>query len=228
MRRFKVAAIAAPGATLTVDREGSHHLLDVVHIRRGERVLVFDGSGDEAPATLTDVQDGVAVLTIDGPIASARPAHPLHLVLAVLKGPAMDDAIRMATEAGATCIRPFLASRSIARGERVDRWERVALSAAQQCGRGDVPEVQAPTDLAGALAGLAGCELFVAVPGAPRAVPAKGPAAVVVGPEGGLTESEVRAVLAAGGRPIGLGRFVLRADTASAVAVALVAPDGEA
>ncbi len=222
-----MSGITDPGSRLTIDREGSHHLLDVVRIQRGEQVLVFDGLGSEAPATLTDVEDGVAVLTIDGPPRSASPTHPLHLVLAVLKGPAMDDAIRMATEAGATCIRPFLASRSIARGERVDRWERVASSAAQQCGRGDVPEVLAPTDLAGALAGLSGCELFVAMPGAARAEPAHGAAAVVVGPEGGLTEVEVRTILAAGGRPVGLGRFVLRADTAAAVAVALVAPNSD-
>lgn len=226
MRRFRVPALAEQGTTITFDRDGSHHLLEVVHIRRGEAVVVFDGTGNEARATLTDVHDGAAVVTIDGPIRSSRPTFPLHLVLAVLKGPAMDDAIRMATEAGATCIRPFLASRSIARGERVDRWERVAASAAQQCGRGDVPSVLAPTDLADALADLVGCELFVAVPGSARAQPANGPAAVVIGPEGGLTPFEVRAVLAAGGAPVGLGRFVLRADTAAAVAVALVAPDG--
>lgn len=219
-------ALPAPGERTALDRTPAHHLLDVLRIRRGERVRIFDGSGLEADALLVEVTDGVPWLEVVGPARSACPPHPLHVLLAIAKGPAMDAAIRMVTEAGATHLHPILTARSVPKGDRADRWERIAASAAQQCGRADVPTLAALDRLDGALAQLpAGLDARVAVPGAAPLAAAEGPAAVLIGPEGGLTTEEVDRALAAGFRAMGLGRFVLRAETAAAVAVAMTAPN---
>src|SRR5690606_11087678 len=114
---------------------------------------------------------------------------------------------------------------SVARGGRADRWQRIAVSAAQQCGRADVPRVHMEEGLAACLDRLTGgLDLRVALPGAEPRPPADGPAAVCVGPEGGLTDAEARLCLDRGARPMGLGRWVLRADTAAAEATAMTAP----
>lgn len=221
-RRFPVPALAP---RVTLEEEAAHHLLDVVRLRRGGRVVLFDGRGREAEAILVAVVDGVPVLELSGEPRVAAPPHPLHLVLACPKGGATDDALRMATEAGATDLWPVLAERSVARGDRHDRWARIARSAAQQCGRADVPAVHPLLALREAVGELPGdLDRRVAVPGAERLPPATGPAAVLVGPEGGLTAAEVRFALTEGFTPMGLGGWILRAETAAAVATALTAP----
>src|SRR5699024_1577787 len=116
-----------------------------------------------------------------------------------------------------THIHPFLAARSVAKGDRRDRWERIVASAAQQCGRADLPRLVPVAPLPEVLGALPPLDLRVGHPGAPSLGPAEGPAGLVVGPEGGLTERELQRLLAHGARPMGLGRWVLRADTAVAV-----------
>lgn len=227
MRRLWVEALAAPGERVPLGPTSSHHALRVLRLPRGAEVVVFDGTGRQARASLVDVTDGAALVEVIGPATTAAPAHPLHLVLGLLKGPAMDLAVRMATEAGATDIHVVQAARSVARGDRADRWARIAASAAQQCGRADIPRVHPVVALADALGALPALDLRVAVPGAPRLEPATGPAAICVGPEGGFTDAELACLLERGARPAGLGSWVLRADTAVAVAVASTASDPE-
>jgi 16S rRNA (uracil1498-N3)-methyltransferase len=226
VRRFNAPSLPRAGGEVALEPEVAHHLLDVVRITRGEHVVLFDGRGMEVRAVLRDVAAGVPVLvTVEDP-RSARPEAPLHLLLAVLKGPSMDEAVRMATEAGMTDLHPVLTARSVAKGERGDRWERIARSAAQQSGRGDVPALHPLRSLDEALAALPeGLERRIALPGAPRLGPAAGAAAVLVGPEGGLTSAEVARATAARFQPFGLGRWVLRAETAAAVACAATAAD---
>jgi 16S rRNA (uracil1498-N3)-methyltransferase len=220
VRRFRVPALPAPGERLPLDAAASHHLLHVCRHPRGARLVVFDGAGSEVEVALADV-DGVAVIEGLGPPRSARPRHALHLVLALPKGPALDAALRMAVETGATHLHPALSERTIARGERPDRWERILASAAQQCGRADVPLLAPLLPLAEAAAAVpAGADRRVAVPGAERLAASEGDAAVAIGPEGGLTAREVDRLLAAGWAPMGLGEWVLRVDTAVAVALA--------
>lgn len=227
MRRFPVARLPAPGLEAALDPGAAHHLLRVLRVERGEPVVLFDGDGHEQQARLSEVRDGVPVLVAEGAPREARPACALHLVLALPKGPAMDLAVRVATEAGATHIHPVLSRRSVARGDRGDRWARIAASAAAQCGRADVPAVDDVVPLREGLDGLPpDLDLRLAHPAGRALGPAQGPAAVLVGPEGGFEASEVELAVARGFAPMSLGRWILRADTAVAVAVALVAPRG--
>jgi 16S rRNA (uracil1498-N3)-methyltransferase len=221
MRRFLAPSLPQVGETVRLDATASHHLLVVLRARPGERFALLDGQGHTCEARLVAEVEGRAELVAESPARSAAPERPLHLLIAHLKGDPMEHALRMAVEAGATHLHPIQAARSVPKGDRAERWARVAVSAAQQCGRADVPEVAPLRALREALAALpAGTELRVALPGAERLSPAEGACAVLVGPEGGWSPEEVRAALAAGARPMGLGTWVLRADTAAAVAVA--------
>ncbi len=221
LRRFPAPPLpAAPGATLALDPLVSHHALQVTRLGRGERVELYDGDR-VARAALTEVAGGVAIFTLlEAPTAPAAP-RPLWLLLARLKGPAFDTALRMATELGATDLRVVDADHAVPRGERADRWERVLAAAAQQCGRPGPPRLHPPTRLDAALGALPpGVQPAVCVPGAPPEGAPAGPVAVCVGPEGGWSARELQAAGAAGAIPVGLGRWVLRADTAVAAALA--------
>jgi 16S rRNA (uracil1498-N3)-methyltransferase len=217
-----VHTLVAAGERLTVEPAAAHHLLRVLRLRHGDAVQAFDGAGNEASAKLVEVGGGAAVIEVCGPVHRAPPLPALHLLLAVAKGPAMDDAVRMATEAGATDFHLVHTARSVPHGDRIDRWARIAAAAARQCGRADVPRLLAPSDLPTTLAGWpAGLDARVALPGAPSLPCAVGAAGVAVGPEGGFTSEEVAALISAGFTPMGLGRWTLRAETAAAVAVAM-------
>jgi 16S rRNA (uracil1498-N3)-methyltransferase len=131
--------------------------------------------------------------------------------------------LRMATELGVWRIQPFEAARSVVRGERVARWERIVEAAAAQCGRADLPEVRAACSLAEALRALPpDGERRVLVPGAAGLPPPAPPCVLLVGPEGGLDPREVEAALAEGFQAEGIGSTVLRVDTAVAAALARV------
>jgi 16S rRNA (uracil1498-N3)-methyltransferase len=220
MRRFLVEQLAPVGGLVTPGADVARHLA-VIHIRRGERVILFDGGPLEAVATVVDPHP--PLLQVDDVRPASRARADVHLLIGLPKGPAMDLAIRMATEAGVTHLHPVASSRAVPKGDRVDRWERIAESAAEQCGRADVPAILPLRSLPEALDALpSGIEVRVATPGAPRLSPTEGAAAVLIGPEGGLTEQEVELAQSRGARPMGLGPFVLRTETAAAVAVAMV------
>ncbi len=222
MRRFRSPPLSAAGDVLVLDAAVSHHLLRVVQLPRGDRVLLFDGQGAEAAAELVDGSDGLARLRL---LEDPRPAAPtrMRVLLAGLpRKPAWDHALRMATELGATEIRGFVAHRSVVKKGRPDRWQRVVEAATGQCGRGDVPALSCCSDLAGALVGPLPQVRRVLVPGAAPARPVSDDAALLVGPEGGLTEGELALAAEAGFEAVGLGSWVLRTDTAIAAALAVL------
>ena len=218
MRRFVCPDL--DGDELVLDDTASHHLAAVLRLVAGDAVVLFDGRGRERPARIVT----------PGPPARLAPTGPArevvavetHLVLGIPKGPAMDLAVRLATELGATHIHPVRAARTVATGDRRDRWLRIATSAAQQCGRADVPAVATPAPLDTVIAALpAHVARRLAVPGGPVRSPHAGPLAVAVGPEGGFTPRETDALVAAGFVPRSLGAFVLRTPTAVAAALEL-------
>ncbi len=207
----------------TLGAEATHHLLSVIRLHPGERAVLFDGKGQQALSILREIANGIPSFELLEPLQWAQPEHRLHLFLAMPKGPAMDDAVRMATEAGMTDLHPLISSRSVAKGERGDRWARIAESAAQQCGRGDIPTIHPIQTFSASLAQLQEIDRRIALPGAPPATGANGPAAVWIGPEGGFSPEEVKQACAAGLQPMGIGRWIFRAETAAAVAVSAMA-----
>lgn len=228
-RRALVPELGSEGSELPLDDTTSHHLLRVLRLAPGDPVVVFDGQGKEAEARLVADPHGTVRLVQTAPPRSRRATQAVHVILGLLKGPAMDDAVRMATEAGMTDLHPLVAARSVARDGRDERWLRIAESAAVQCGRADLPRIHPAGTLPAILDRIPPhVARRIALPGAARRAPTARDVAVLVGPEGGLTPAEVEQALARGFEPVTLGPWVLRACTAAPVAVALVtAPSDE-
>ncbi len=184
---------------------------------RGSELILFDGEGQECDGLLVGVVEGLAQVEATSRPREIAPEMKLELVVGLPRKPAWERILRMGTELGVTDFRPFVSRHSVARGEHLQRWERLVQSAAQQCGRGDLPRVHGLEPLAGML--LPKTRLAL-VPGALRAARPKTDLALLIGPEGGLVPAELE-----GWQAVGLGPFTLRADTAAVAALSLYAPN---
>jgi 16S rRNA (uracil1498-N3)-methyltransferase len=232
-RRLYVAAARLVGARLVLDGDDHQHVARVLRAEAGERLTLFDGAGTEVDAEIARVgkRDTELVLGARRPGAVTAAPVAVTLLVAAPRGERMDLVLQKTTELGVARLVPVLTERSVARPEpaRRARWEKIAREAARQCGRADVPRVDAPVALAAALAAPdlparrfalweaeRGRSLRARLAEAPAA-----PVALLVGPEGGFPAGEVAAAGAAGFVPVTLGPRVLRVETAAIVAVAL-------
>ena len=214
MRRFRIDALPVLGQTGLLNADVSHHVLRVTLIPRGSELVIFDGQGSECRARLVGVVDGMAQVEALEEPRRVRVAPRVVLVMGLPRKPAWERILRMGTELGVTEFLPFVAKRSVARGEHLDRWRRLVDSASGQCGRSDVPIVH-PLSESIELPP----ERLVLAPGAARGPRPMGDVALLIGPEGGLTKEERE-----GWTPVGLGPNVLRSDTAAVAALTLYAP----
>jgi len=229
--RFHVPE-AAPGARVTLPDHTAHHAREVLRLRAGAEVSVFDGAGLEYVAVLDEVSRRRVSAAL-GALLEPRPESPLHLVLAVapLRGDRMELVVQKATELGANEIWPVVTARTDAaarpalRGSRQQRWERVAEGAAEQCGRATVPRLERTTTLAGMLERTfeGARAVLLETGGDPPLATLERPKALLllVGPAGGFEPAEVERLTASGFRPVSLGPRILRSETAAVAAVAL-------
>jgi 16S rRNA (uracil1498-N3)-methyltransferase len=232
-RRLFVPPDRMRATPITVTGEEHHHLARVLRARPGDAVTLFDGAGAELEARVVRVGRAETELAPrPGGRPEAAPAGaPLVLLTAVPRGGRMDFLVQKCSELGVSRIVPIIAARSVGRPEpgRRARWEKIAREAARQCGRADVPVVDAPATLAAALAApeLPERRLVLSPSPAGRSLRALLPdpaaTALLVGPEGGLAAGESEAAAAAGFVPVSLGSRILRVETAAIVAVALAA-----
>lgn len=237
--RFYVPALAAPGELIDLPPEEAEHLSRVLRLTRGATVRVFDGKGLECLAIVDVVARGSAQLRVDRAVAAAvEPTLAVTLVQAVLKGDKMDDIVRDAVMMGVAGIHPIITARTessvaaVERGRRVERWERIAIASAKQCGRAVVPPIAQPRAFTSALEEIAvsrpaALTLMLVEPGASTAaVPLRElctqpppSATLIVGPEGGWTADEV-GLGATACRLVSLGSLTLRADAAPTIGLA--------
>ncbi len=232
--RFHVPEVA-PGARIVLPDHSARHAREVLRLRAGARVRVFDGEGHEFEAQLDEVSRRRVALHVTGQ-AEPLPESPLRLVLAAapLRGDRMELVIQKATELGVSELWPVVTARTDAaarpalRGSRADRWHKVASGAAEQCGRAVVPHIAPTAPLASVLSTPFGGAKLLFVersgePGLSQRPPLEEAAALaLVGPPGGWEPQELERIREAGFARHSLGPRVLRAETAAIVAVALV------
>lgn len=235
VQRLFVEADLAAGAQVELSREQANYLLNVLRLRDGDAIHVFNGRHGEWAARLAARGRRDAALE---PTQSVRPqeaACDLHYLFAPLKHARLDYMVQKATEMGASRLRPVITRRTQAARVNTERMRANAVEAAEQCGVLNIPAVDEPAKLEAAIAGWPPDRRLVfcdedAAPGDPVAAlrtacpgDAPPPLAVLVGPEGGFDPSERRMLLALPGAiAISLGPRILRADTAAVAALAVV------
>jgi 16S rRNA (uracil1498-N3)-methyltransferase len=225
-----------------LDAEQSHHCAQVMRQNVGDHFGVFDGHGHEAKARITEIAKDAVKFTVLAKAASPRPAHPVWLAQALTKAKSMDLIIEKATELGVSELAPLQSDHSVAHVDdekadaKVEKWKKLTIEAAKQCGQNWLPVVrapQAPKDFVNALP--KGAVKLIASLQA-EAKPLKTvlreqlptikpgtPIVVMIGPEGDFTPAEIGAARAAGFLPVSLGKIILRAETAAFFVLSSVA-----
>lgn len=221
-----------PGAQFALAPEAAQHVAKALRLKAGDALMVFDGRGGEYDATIQRIdRDRVDVKVGAWRETDRESALALGLVQGVPEADKMDWIIQKATELGVGWIQPVICERSVVRlsGERAARreahWRRVAIAAAEQCGRTRVPDVRPTLGFLGWVAVPATAPRWLLDPGAApmAAQPAVPPTLeLLVGPEGGLAERERELAIDRGCEPVALGPRVLRTETAAAAALAAI------
>jgi 16S rRNA (uracil1498-N3)-methyltransferase len=222
------------GDVVTVEGDEAHHAVAVRRLRVGEQVVLTDGAGVSVQGSVGSTGKRVFTLTVES-VSAVEPASPeVVVVQAIPKGERGELAVEVLTEIGVARIVPWAAARSVAvwKGERATkslaRWRATAREAAKQARRSWFPDVSELASTADVVALVSDADLAVVLheaataPFADVAVPSAGRIVVVVGPEGGLTDDEVAAYVAAGAVSVRLGAEVLRTSTAGVAAVAAI------
>jgi 16S rRNA (uracil1498-N3)-methyltransferase len=215
---------------VTLASDEARHLREVLRLKPGDEVQVFDGAGKEFRAAVSQARRESAELEILDEIQPARTESPLQLTLAValLKGEKFDLVVQKGTELGVNRFIPLntrfadirLRDESDA-AKRVTRWQRIALEAAKQCGRAVVPEIVSPTTFDSVISKNS-CLLFSERNGGPLNTDLKTESlTAIIGSEGGWSDEELDQARAANVPIVTLGGRVLRAETA-AIAVAVL------
>jgi 16S rRNA (uracil1498-N3)-methyltransferase len=238
-RRFFAppSQFAPDGSTVQLAADEARHLRDVLRLRPGDEVYVFDGCGREFRSVVEECGRDVATLSVREEVEPARPESTLHLVLAValLKGEKFDLVVQKATELGITCIVPVVTKLADVRlkderdaARRMERLRRIALEACKQSGRARVPEISEPVEFHSLVRIEPSNEwrvMFAERNGATLNATIDGLKArtdsitALVGSEGGWTDEEITTAFAEGWNIVTLGGRTLRAETA-AIAIA--------
>ncbi len=232
MSRVYLPGPWAEGQTLPLTEPAHRHLIQVLRLRDGDTVTVFDGVGHEAAARLTDIGKRSGNLRL-GAVTTPNRESPLDITLlqCVSKGDRMDYTLQKAVELGVTRIQPLRSERSVVKldAERWDKkqahWEGVIISACEQSGRARLPALLPVAALDEAIRALPAETLkLTLLPGAEtglRALPAPASGiALLIGPEGGLSDHEATRARAAGFISVHLGPRVLRTETAGVATLA--------
>jgi 16S rRNA (uracil1498-N3)-methyltransferase len=230
--RFFVRDLVSDSITLPDDQ--GHHARNVMRLKAGATVELFDGNGGVASATLSEVSRGQVVAEVtERRAAIARPEPSIELAFAIPKGKRLDWLLEKTTELGAAILQPVVFERSVAggdslKGSKRDRWMTHCISAAKQCRTDFLPELRDPVTLEEYLGSQSHEFCLVGdVSADSRSIPATletwTPGAsigVIVGPEGDFAPDEWAQLAPAGVRGVHLGNTILRVETA---AVALIA-----
>lgn len=219
------------GITVMLDSNASHHLLQVLRKKVGERFILFNNSGGEFDATLISANKKTACVEIGAfhPVKTESPLK-IHLGQAISRGERMDYAIQKSVELGVSEITPLftefcqvqLSENRI--DKRVAHWQAVAVSAAEQSWRTAVPIVHQPISFDEWLKKADGVKMICC----PRSGKSAGPAevsnniSITVGAEGGFSEKEITAAFAHHFIPLSLGPRILRSETAAVVALTVL------
>ena len=223
---------AEVGSVIELDGPEGKHAVQVRRMRQGEAIQISDGKGLRVRGTVVEVAGSSLKLNVAEVISEELPSRQITLVQALAKGDRDEMAIQAATELGATAIIPWQASRSISRwdGPKIAkgqaRWQQIVSEAAKQSLRAFTPNVQNISDTKELASLVSEFDLVLVLDTSATqhisetSIPKAGKIAVVVGPEGGIEQSELDSLKKAGAKLVSLGANVLRTSTAGPAIIA--------
>jgi 16S rRNA (uracil1498-N3)-methyltransferase len=227
--RLFVEADLAGGAEIGLGEQQAHYLIHVMRLSPGDAIALFNGRDGEWRGGVAEIGKKTVRLRVDAPIRAQAAEPDLWLLFAPVKRARIDLIVEKATELGVSRLQPVMTARTNMSRIGDDRLRAIAIEAAEQCERLSVPELMPALPLSRVLADWPRGRILFTLDetGAGRpiadalAAAEPGPAAMLVGPEGGFAKSELDALgrLAFSVR-VGLGRRILRADTAVIAALA--------
>lgn len=222
--------------TLWVDQEvalhsdASNHLANVLRLKPGHPIVLFNGDNNEYSAQLIDVSKRQVIALVEAKLAiSSESPLSIHLGQGISRGDKMEFVIQKAVELGVTEITPILSERCGVKlnqqrwQKKHQQWLKIASGACEQCGRNSLPVINQPTPLTDWISQSTQQLRITLHPKAESSfkhikVPAHG-VKLLIGPEGGLTETEVYATEQSGFQSVKLGPRVLRTETAALASI---------
>lgn len=232
MHRFYIAPEKWNLDALALDEAETHHALDVLRMKAGERAVVFNGRGFEATVEISEATKRSVTLRNLHHAKSHPLACEITLGQAVPKGKNMDLIVQKATELGVAAIAPLISERTVIQVEEDDavkkqaKWQTVAIEAAKQCGQNWLPRIHTPQTPKQFFQSADRFDLMLIASLQSDALHLKKVLAefgdkrpqktlVLIGPEGDFTPAEISLAKSSGCRPITLGPIVLRTETAA-------------
>ncbi|MCR8922150.1 16S rRNA (uracil(1498)-N(3))-methyltransferase [Dasania sp. GY-MA-18] len=220
------------GQTVELEAQASHHLSKVLRMQNDAALILFNNQGGEFDANIVSLsKKSVSVIIGEHRSDNRQSPLPVHLGIAMSKGDRMDWVMQKATELGATEITPLYTERTELKlkADRAEKkhshWQNIIISACEQCQRNLLPQLHAPTPLLDWLNNSqAEKKLVLHHRNTKKLNPADSPnsAAILIGPEGGLSDHEIEQALAQGFNALSLGPRVLRTETAPLAALTLL------
>jgi 16S rRNA (uracil1498-N3)-methyltransferase len=238
MRYFFIDPSLVTGPEVSITGSEAHHIKNVLRLKAGDGLKLFDGTGFEYEAAIVRVSAQKVTVEIQHKARAAAPSGVQIIVAqAFLKEKKMDDLVRKLCELGITRWIPFFSKRSIARPDakrmeaRSRRWQRIATEAVKQCRRVDTPQITDALSFEEMLGFSQNCDLRIvfwenesSLLTADLASQDNPPEKILLmlGPEGGFTDQEIERLQNSGFISAGLGPRILRAETATIAAATLV------
>ncbi len=214
-----------PDSDILLSKEDKKYLFNVLRCLPGEVIYLSDGKGKTYRAIIIDKQ---TVKIIEEQCLSTEDPFSIFLCQAMLKGDKMELVIQKATELGVKKILPFVSARCVVKEtKKLQRWQKIAKEASEQSGRSIVPEIEPLCTYGELIQRIKNGIVFWEKEQAPLRDVIKNldlnlPLFLIIGPEGGFTEDEIKIAEKHGLKIASLGRRILRAETASVVSVAVV------
>ena len=215
---------------IRITGEDAHHITHVLRTRLGEEITACDNAGVVYRTVLESAGETVLLRVLEQSAADTEPPYIATVYQALVKGDKMETVIQKAVETGASVIVPVATSRAVVKldekdaRKKTERWQKIAHEAAKQCGRGVIPQVKMSMPFKEAVVQAAEAELALfcyegsgtkPLPEICRKQSEPKSISLFVGPEGGFAEAEAEAAAQAGLMMCGLGKRILRTETAA-------------
>ncbi len=231
--RIYTSAKLTLNTSIELDSDASSHVGKVLRMKSGYQITLFNGDGADYAATISEVTKKSVTVSIDGSKeTNTESCLHTHIGQVISRGDRMDYMIQKSTELGVSEITPLTSERCEVKlkgdreEKRIKHWQQIAISAAEQCGRAKVPVINAITDLDEWIKNKSEEELGLVMHHRTKQslTDLKKPqkTRLLIGPEGGLSESEIESAIAKGFTATTLGPRVFRSETAPIATLSII------